>query len=531
MSGLRIRDRSFGYTAVRHAGGFQRKVLESSRKMASGQRINSAGDDAAGLAISDKIRQQRNGLNRAEKNAQDAVSLIQTAESGIRKLNDIVQRLKTLAVQSASDTLTDADRSLVQKQASELIAEYQRITTSTTFNGQSLLDSPLVSTSNAAVAAASTGSALGFPWAELKNAIDALSTGVDQTVDFTVSFITPPGSTEDGAITTAQDQTDSNPATSAFQADVMSAFNEWKRLFERIYSRANGAKANLTINFTNLGAEKPNSVPSDPAEPSYTLPHPDGIGDFRVTVVPLDGIGGTLAHGFSPSGTPGSLGNVGGDIHFDSAENFRVEGNAASGDFSVKHIAVHEIGHALGLGHDTSNSAIMFPLIGAGVDFADRFPNGLPIDGSDAGSIMNVYGVPGEAAAEGRRFHVGANQDETILLAPINVTASQVGLSSIDLTTRNAAEKALTTVNDVVDRLTAKAAELGAEQNRFEKTIDFVKVSEENSASAESQIRDLDFANETTNLARNQILAQSSSSVVSQANLLQSNMLQLLGLA
>ena len=113
---------------------------KSLEKLSSGYRINRAGDDAAGLAISEKMRGQIRGLNQAERNSQDAISLIQTAEGALNETHSILQRMRELAVQSASDTNTDDDRKELQKEISQLLEEIDRISTDTEFNTMKLLN-------------------------------------------------------------------------------------------------------------------------------------------------------------------------------------------------------------------------------------------------------------------------------------------------------------------------------------------------------------------------------------------------------
>ncbi|MFX3675302.1 MAG: flagellin [Paenisporosarcina sp.] len=113
---------------------------KSMEKLSSGLRINRAGDDAAGLAISEKMRGQVRGLDQASRNAQDGISMIQTGEGALNETHSILQRMRELAVQSASDTNTTADRGQIQKENADLIAEIDRIATTTEFNTQKLLD-------------------------------------------------------------------------------------------------------------------------------------------------------------------------------------------------------------------------------------------------------------------------------------------------------------------------------------------------------------------------------------------------------
>jgi len=125
------------YRQLNSASTQQSKSME---KLSSGMRINRAGDDAAGLAISEKMRGQIRGLDQAAKNSQDGISLIQTAEGALNETHDILQRMRELTVQSRSDTNTADDRAEIQKEVTDLIGEVDRIATDTEFNTQKLLD-------------------------------------------------------------------------------------------------------------------------------------------------------------------------------------------------------------------------------------------------------------------------------------------------------------------------------------------------------------------------------------------------------
>lgn len=126
--------------AHRQLGANQNGVQGSLEKLSSGLQINKAGDDAAGLAISEKMRGQIRGLEMATKNAQDGISLIQTAEGALNETHSILQRMRELAVQSSSDTNTEADRAELQKEVDQLAEEITRISSDTEFNTQTLLD-------------------------------------------------------------------------------------------------------------------------------------------------------------------------------------------------------------------------------------------------------------------------------------------------------------------------------------------------------------------------------------------------------
>lgn len=138
--GLQINTNIAAMNAYRNLSGTQVSMSTSLERLSSGLRINRAADDAAGLAISEKLRAQTNGLNQATANAQDGISLIQTAEGALNESHSILQRMRTLAVQSANDTNSDADRTQIQKEVTALSGELDRLAEQTSFNGKALND-------------------------------------------------------------------------------------------------------------------------------------------------------------------------------------------------------------------------------------------------------------------------------------------------------------------------------------------------------------------------------------------------------
>src|SRR5690606_24488087 len=136
---MRIANNIMALNAHRQLVINQNNIAKSIEKLSSGLRINRAGDDAAGLAISEKMRAQIRGLNQAIRNAQDGISLIQTAEGALQETHAILQRMRELAVQAANDTYTEEDRAEIQKEIDQLAAELTRIADTTEFNTQNLL--------------------------------------------------------------------------------------------------------------------------------------------------------------------------------------------------------------------------------------------------------------------------------------------------------------------------------------------------------------------------------------------------------
>lgn len=137
---MRINHNIAALNTYRQLGNANNAQMKSMEKLSSGLRINSAADDAAGLAISEKMRGQIRGLDMASRNAQDGVSLLQTAEGGLNEVHSILQRMNELATQGANETLSDNDRTAIQKEINELNTEINRISEATKFNGEKLLD-------------------------------------------------------------------------------------------------------------------------------------------------------------------------------------------------------------------------------------------------------------------------------------------------------------------------------------------------------------------------------------------------------
>ena len=143
--GLRINNNIEALNAWKALNNTSSALQKSMEKLSSGLRINRAGDDAAGLAISEKLRGQIRGLNQAVRNAQDGISLIQTAEGGLNEIHNILQRMRELAVQAANDTLTTTDRNAISGELTQLAEEITRISTDTEFNTKKLLNGSITS--------------------------------------------------------------------------------------------------------------------------------------------------------------------------------------------------------------------------------------------------------------------------------------------------------------------------------------------------------------------------------------------------
>ncbi|MGB4472682.1 MAG: flagellin, partial [Limnochordia bacterium] len=176
---MRINNNIMALNAHRQLGINQTNSSKSMERLSSGLRINRAGDDAAGLAISEKMRGQIRGLKQAMRNAQDGISLLQTAEGALNETHAILQRMRELAVQAANDTNTEIDRNEIQKEINQLTSELHRIGNTTEFNTMKLMNGGLAGVAEASGATLTGGvdSAAGTPEVYTINLTGVLAAG------------------------------------------------------------------------------------------------------------------------------------------------------------------------------------------------------------------------------------------------------------------------------------------------------------------------------------------------------------------
>jgi len=438
-------------TAQRNLNTSQSDLATSLQRLSSGLRINSAKDDAAGLAISERFTTQIRGLNQAIRNANDGVSFAQTAEGALSTAGDALQRIRELAVQSINDTNSSADRQALNNEVSQLIAEVNRIASSTQFNGQNILDGSLPTLTFQVGAnqnqtiqvdgVDARGSQLGASFVNGDSIAVSTITGI--TDDVTVNGIA----------------VDLSTATTS--SDVVSAINA--------VSADSGVTA-LTQSTT-------------------TTP----------TIAYTAAVGGSI-----------TLNGV--DIALDNVAAGSVE--AAINNYSTQTgVTVTQAGGNLTF-TNTDGSDIVIADGATGVLAAngdDTFSAGLTLV-TDVGESITLAGTD--------------IADLGLTTGPQTLTTNT--LNGVDVLTGSNANDALLTLDFALQQVSGLRAELGAVQTRFESTIANLEVTTENQSAARSRIRDADFAAETAELTRNQILQQAGISVLSQANALPQNVLALL---
>ncbi len=242
---LRINYNFESISAQRNLSQTQSSFFKAIEQLSSGMRINKAADDAAGLAVSEKLKNQVRGLNQAQRNAQDAISLMQVAEGALNETHNLLARMRELSIQSANDTLTDPDRKHLQAEMDQLLAEVDRIASSSQFNGKSLLVGTSASqTSLVFHIGANTGDEVSVSL----SALDARAVGLS------VSALGSSGyATTAGQLSSLSFQTSANAAIGTLDTAIESV-SKSRALLGAVQNRMNSAVASLGVSAENTGA-------------------------------------------------------------------------------------------------------------------------------------------------------------------------------------------------------------------------------------------------------------------------------------
>lgn len=370
--GFQIQTNIAAMTAHRNATLNNVRLDKSLASLSSGLRINKAADDASGLSIANKLSAQSLGLEQAVRNANDGIGLVQTADGALEEYTNILNRVRVLSVQSANDTQDTDSRSYIQKEVNTLLAQADKIATSTTYNDIPLLDGTVGSTNTLTTAQIATG------------------TGIDEMTAYIISNFNASSDYIDARFSVVSNTADANRSATA-----------------------NNPSATSTV-----------------------------FSDFEND---LDSAASTVA-------VPG----------------------ATAADILA---AIQGVINTYNTNHPTSS-------------------------GSGGSSFT---------------FHTGAYSANTQSLSIASMRTSDI-VGTIDVTSQTAAGVSITKIDTALTNVTKQRAALGASQNRLESTIRNNSTTQVNVASAQSQLRDVDFAQESSNFSKHNIIAQSGSYAMSQAN-------------
>ncbi|HET8848507.1 MAG TPA: flagellin [Marinobacter sp.] len=503
--------------AQRNLNASQGDANVALQRLSSGLRINSAKDDAAGLAISTRFESQITGLNMAQRNANDGISLAQTAEGALDQVTANLQRIRELAVQSANATNSTSDRQALNQEVQQRIAEINRIASQTSFNGLKVLDGTFGE--QTFQVGANAGETIGV------SGLDSRGSQIGATL-----FETPDlGSALAGyePVTGRSEPLDESGFTYPLTLNSTTASD--------VTFTVNGA-ALAAINLTGAGPFNNINELAAEIQTEIDAAIDGGATEYRGITVSGDPDRNTLVF----SNTRNETVSVAIDLSDDTTPTAN---NFAPADVSLA--AATEEQNLVEF-FDTGNTG-SFDLDINGIDFTVE----------DATSLSDIIAqVNARTVQTGVRANLNSENTEIIFSADfgedIEITidstdifdeadAQRIGVAytiaaedntvsanDLDISTRDGAERALVAVDYAFDKINGFRAELGAVQNRFESTIQNLSTTAENLSASNSRIRDADFAAETAELARTQVLQQAGLSVLAQANARPQQVLQLL---
>jgi len=494
---MRINNNITAINAHRNYGVNSNSIGKNVEKLSSGYRINRAGDDAAGLAISEKMRAQIRGLAMASKNAQDAISLVQTAEGALQSAHNILQRMRELAVQSASDTNeTTIDRNALQQEFSQLIREINDTASKTKFNDQSLIDGTFSSSITTAV---TTHTGVNFAWAD-----DRIQSGTN-TITFRTIMVTA-----DVTATVGRSEATASFRVSSTMGPVTASFIESTSVAG---AKFNGVW-NVIISGGRLVAENQRTGERIDAELQAL-----STSTKYTATINLGGIGQIVITSHSIPINADSFVNLTGQIAVSGAVDQR--------DAVYKTVAELNDGEQIVV--ETGQTTLNFKNGGISVQLKDA----LVADSTKSAfssitpSIISIE--IGKTTGKALVIQTGANEGDNIQLNLAKLDAYSLGIQGANIGNRMDASVAITQVNTALNIVSTQRAALGALQNRLEYKISNLDVGAENLQAAESRIRDVDMAKEMTMFTKNNILFQASTAMLAQANALPQGVLQLLG--
>ncbi len=458
----------------RMLGITQGTLAKSTEKLSSGYRVNRAADDAAGLAISEKMRKQIRGLDQASANAEDGISAVQTAEGALTEVHDMLQRMNELAVKAANGTNSEDDRAYIQDEMDQLSTEIDRVAETTKFNETYLLK--------------------GDPRAEK---------------GYTYSYALGGAGTQDAAATVTMGSdtaTDAKVTRITFQNDVST--EEQNALAKSLRDQG------LTITSTTINGQQKLSIElnGSDAKANYSV-QVDGT-DFNI--VNADGDTVAVVEGA------------------DIEDNMSATITATTVSAAVRTEEVFSYYDKDGNAISANDLSNYFTASGttatARADAAkvyDALGNEIALNGSD------VVVTQDRTAALKLKFHVGADgtSNNQISINIETMSAKGLGVNGIriDGADDSNATKAISTIAAAIKQVSTQRSALGAVQNRLEHTINNLDNVVENTTAAESQIRDTDMATEMVKYSNSNILSQAGQSMLAQANQSKQGVLSLLG--
>ena len=482
--------------AQRNLSTSQTSLATSLQRLSSGLRINSAKDDAAGLAIADRLTSQINGSTQAARNANDGISLAQTAEGDLAQIGTNLQRIRELAVQASNGSNSASDRASLNNEAQQLSSEIDRVASNSSFNGVKLLDGSFNAqsfqvgannTANDSISIAAISSAR-------TSALGGSGTSTQTTVTPTIATSSALSA---GDLTLNGIQIGASAVGSSAGQAAGSAFS--------IAAAINAVSSQSGVTATAVAATVTGATPSSSGSAV-------SAGSFSINGVNV----GAIAAGGDAVGaganTAAAINLVSGQSGVTAtADNAgKVTLTAADGrDITLKLNAKDSAGTATVLA--TVNGATGLTTSAGGTTTSGKVNLT-----SNASSGITISG--------GNPAYAGQTAGNT----PPSTTLTVNSISTIDLSTAAGAKNALAAIDGALTGVNSSRASLGAYQNRFASAVTSLQTTSENLSASRSRIQDTDFASETASLTRGQILQQAGTAILAQANSLPNGVLALL---
>jgi flagellin len=469
-------------TAQRNLTNSQSSLSTSVQRLSSGLRINSAKDDAAGLSISERFTSQIRGLNQASRNANDGISLAQTGEGALGSSSAILQRVRELAVQSANATNSASDRKAINAEANQLLSELDRIATTTQFNGINLLDGSSASS------------------------VFQVGANANQTITTTTSNFR----TSNYGVQLRDSTTVAVAATATSIAGAV-VINGAKSATVTLTATDTAKSAAAAINgqTENTGVT---AIARNNAELEFTL----NTGTILLDVKGLNTTAVSISFTAATNDALGLAGAVGAFNDVSATTGITATLNAAKDGIILTSAAGDNI--------DIANKSATATLTLAAEDnttAALDFGAGFAV-----GATTGTGVVTGSVELNSEKgFSIGTSA--SLLFTAADASALNA-VNTMDLTTVSGATLALKIADAALASVNSQRAAFGAIQSRFETTVANLAVTSENASASRSRVQDADFAIETANLSRAQILQQAGTAMVAQANQLPQGVLALL---
>ena len=465
-------------------------LATSMQRLSSGMRINSAKDDAAGLQISNRLTSQINGLGVAQRNANDGISMAQTAEGAMQASTDILQRMRELALQSANGSNSGDDRAALQKEVGALQSELTRIAETTSFGGQQLLDGTFGSKSFQVGANANEVINMNMGNVAAENlgsqTLDAGGTGVGEAMPAIAANVSNGILIEADLVIT--DNSGSSTAAIAYAAadsskDIATAINA--------ATTAGGVAVKASVeNVTTMSFDAATAG----VAVSFTLnSQAISVTNFNQSDM------SELAAAINDNANT----NVVATVDENDSSKLILTGDD---DIQIDNMAAGALAGTADIATVAGNDEVAVTL---------------------QATLDSTITVGAIKLSSNEGFAIAGGNADVFATATMNSTLDAV--SAVDLSTQADSQSALEVIDAALASIDGQRADLGAIQNRFSHTISNLANIQENVSASRSRIQDTDFAVETANMTKNQILQQAGTSILAQANQLPQAALSLIG--